>query len=126
MNDRLEPPAKANTPGWDNARWDGERNRAPGAPPSGNRDDGSALSRFLGGSPAAVFFRLLVVSLVVGALLMWLDIRPVDILHGIERFFRRIWFLGFDAIREVATYILAGAVLVVPIWFVLRLLNMRK
>ncbi len=126
MNDRLEPPAKANAPGWDQARWNSERNRAPGAPPTGDHVDNSTISRFLGGSPAAVFFRLLVVSLVVGALLMWLDIRPIDILHGIERFFRRIWFLGFDAIREVATYILAGAVIVVPIWFVLRLMNMRK
>jgi hypothetical protein len=33
---------------------------------------------------------------------------------------------GFDAVREVLAYILAGAVIVLPIWFVLRLLNFRK
>ncbi|MCC0003528.1 MAG: hypothetical protein H6871_11470 [Methylobacteriaceae bacterium] len=36
----------------------------------------SALQRFIGGPPVAVFLRLLFVSLVVGALLVWMDIRP--------------------------------------------------
>lgn len=125
MTDRLEPPPKRDAPGWNEARWEGERPRGATASSSGDHRD-TPLNRFLGGSPAAVFFRLLIVSLVVGALLMWLDIRPVDILYGIERFFRRIWYLGFDAIREIATYILAGAVIVLPVWLVLRLINMRR
>ena len=38
----------------------------------------------------------------------------------------RIWGLGFDAIREIADYIVAGAAIVVPVWLVLRLMNMRN
>lgn len=83
------------------------------------------LNRFLGGTPASVFLRLFLLSLVVGALLMWLDIKPADIIRGALHFFHRIWAMGFDAIRELGNYLLAGAVIVVPIWFVLRLLNMR-
>jgi hypothetical protein len=85
----------------------------------------SALTRFLGGSPVTVFTRLLFVSLIVGAIMMWLDISPETVFLSIERFVNRIWSLGFEAVREIARYILAGAAIVVPVWLVLRLMNMR-
>lgn len=88
--------------------------------------DETAIHRFLGGSPGGVFLRLVFVSLIVGAFLMWLDIRPMDIFRGIQEIIDRIWGLGFDAIRVVAQYILAGAAIVVPVWLVLRLMNMRN
>lgn len=97
---------------------------APSAPRL--RYDETALTRFLGGSPGAVFLRLLFVSLIAGAFLMWLDIRPMDIFRGLKALIDRIWSLGFDAIREIADYILAGAAIVVPVWLALRLMNMRN
>ncbi|MGE3247799.1 MAG: DUF6460 domain-containing protein [Beijerinckiaceae bacterium] len=130
MNDRRDPSGKPAAPGWENASWGGERTAENAYPASSqlppHQSAGDPLTRFLGGSPFAVLVKLLVMSLVVGALLMWLDIRPIDIFYGIERFFRRIWMLGFDAVRDIATYILAGAAIVVPVWFVLRLMNMRN
>lgn len=92
----------------------------------GRQSSGNALNRFLGGSPGNVFLRLLFVSLIVGAFLMWLDIKPLDVFRGLKQLIDRIWSLGFDAIREIANYILAGAVLVIPVWLVLRLMNMRS
>ncbi|MCI0736351.1 MAG: DUF6460 domain-containing protein [Beijerinckiaceae bacterium] len=86
----------------------------------------TALTRFLGGSPGSVFLRLLFVSLIVGAFLMWLDIRPMDIFRGLKQLIDRVWSLGFDAIREIADFILAGAAIVVPVWLVLRLMNIRN
>jgi hypothetical protein len=83
----------------------------------------NAFENFLGGPPLNVLARLFFISLVVGALLMWLELRPIDILHGVQAFFRRIYDLGFGAIQEIVSYVLAGAVFVVPAWFVLRLLN---
>ena len=64
-------------------------------------------------------------TLIVGALLMWLDIRPYEVLRAIERLFVRLWALGFDALHEIIAYVIAGAAIVIPVWFVLRLLNMR-
>jgi hypothetical protein len=139
MTDRPSSPGSQNNPGWENARWSGSGTQQSGAQASpGSRDglppprpayreqhDDNALNRFLGGSPLSVLIRLLVVSLVVGALLMWLDIRPMDIYFGLRRFLQRIWMLGFDSLREIGAYIIAGAVIVVPVWFVLRLMNMR-
>lgn len=84
----------------------------------------NAIENFLGGSPLAVAIRLLFISMIVGALLMWMDIQPMDILRGIRAFFNRIYELGFDAIGKLAGYVVAGAAIVVPAWFVLRVLNM--
>lgn len=100
---------------------------AAGQPPRpGRQADETALNRFLGGSPGSVFLRLVFVSLIVGAFLMWLDIRPAEVFQAITDLFNRIWGLGFDAIRVIADYILAGAAIVVPVWLALRLLNMRN
>jgi hypothetical protein len=85
----------------------------------------SPVDQFLGGSPAAVFMKLLFVSLIVGALMMWLGLRPADLVTGLAGLADRIWALGFDAVREVGGYIVAGAMIVVPVWLILRLLNLR-
>lgn len=84
------------------------------------------VHRFFGGSPVAALIKLAFVSLVVGALLMWLDIEPVTLLRGFQRFALRIWAMGFDAVREIGRYLVAGALIVVPIWFVARLFSLRS
>ncbi len=84
------------------------------------------VTRALGGPPLVVFMRLLFVSLLVGAFLMWFDIRPFDIFWAVRRLIDRILDLGWDSVRRVAEYVLAGAVLVVPCWLVLRLMNYRN
>ncbi len=83
------------------------------------------LERFLGGSPLVVLVRLLFLSLLVGFFLVWLDIRPIDVLIGLRQMIDRFWAAGFDAVREIAEYVAAGAAIVVPAWLALRLLNMR-
>lgn len=90
------------------------------------RPQDSAMRRFLGGSLLGTIFRLAIVSLVVGVLLMWLDIQPFDIFRGLQRLFAHIWNLGFDTLRELGGYILVGAAIVVPVWLILRLFGMRR
>jgi hypothetical protein len=106
---------------------DGRATQGPeGRPGPRSHPEESALYRFLGGSPGAVLLRLIFVSLIVGAFLMWLDIRPADIFRALKELADRVWAMGFDAIREIADYILAGAAIVVPVWLVLRLLSVRN
>ena len=85
----------------------------------------NAAARFLGGSPVAVFFRLLFASMLVGAFLVWLDISPFEIFANLRRLIDYIWSLGFDAVREIGRYVAAGAIIVVPIWLILRLMSFR-
>ena len=80
-----------------------------------------ALYRFLGGSPLAVAFRLILLSILVGVVLAAIGFDPWNILNSIQLLFRRLWDLGFDAINWLWRYFLLGAVIVVPIWFLARL-----
>jgi hypothetical protein len=79
------------------------------------------VTRFFGGPPLSVISRLVLLSILVGVILEALGFDPWNIIESIERLVRRIWDLGFDAVRFLWRYLLLGAVVVVPIWFLLRL-----
>lgn len=83
-----------------------------------------ALNRFFGGPPGWVLVRLILLSLVIGVIFSVLGIHPWDIVDGISRLARRIWEMGFDAIREALTYFLLGAMVVFPVWLLLRALKL--
>ena len=84
-------------------------------------DSNDALARFLGGSPLAVIFRLALISILVGVILEAVGLDLHNILETVERLYRRIWDMGFDAVRWLWRYFLLGAVLVIPIWLLVRL-----
>ncbi len=67
--------------------------------------------------------RLLLVSILVGVVLSVLGLDPFDILQSLERLVRSIWNMGFDAFRWLWRYFLLGAVIVIPIWLIMRLIN---
>jgi hypothetical protein len=80
-----------------------------------------SLSRFLGGSPLAVAFRLVLLSILVGVVLAAIGFDPWNIVSSIRRLFNWIYDLGFDAINGLWRYFLLGAVIVIPIWLISRL-----
>jgi hypothetical protein len=80
-----------------------------------------AMHRFLGGSPLAVAFRLILLSILVGVVLAAIGFDPWNIVNSIRLLIRRIWDLGFDAINGLWRYFLLGAVIVVPVWLLSRL-----
>ena len=84
--------------------------------------NGSA-TRFFGGSPLAVLGRLLLVSILVGVILSVLGLDPFDIVHSLERLIRSLWDMGFDAVRWLWRYFLLGAVIVIPVWILMRVFN---
>lgn len=83
----------------------------------------NAVNRFLGGSPLGVAIRLLLISLFVGVVMSALGLTPMSIVDFVVDFFTRIWNLGFDALGQFGTWIVLGATLVIPVWFVMRLLD---
>ena len=84
------------------------------------------MERFLGGSPLSVLVRLVFVSLLVGAAMAFLGLSPQNLYEAAARFIRSITGLGFDAVREVGGWLVAGAVIVVPLWLLMRLFAARK
>ena len=79
------------------------------------------IARFLGGSPLSVVVRLALLSIVVGVILSAIGLDPFDIVESIQALVRTVWNMGFDAILWVWRYFLLGAVLVIPIWLIVRL-----
>ena len=80
-----------------------------------------SIQRFIGGSPLAVAFRLILLSILVGVVLAAIGFDPWNIVNSIRLLFQRIWDLGFDAINGLWRYFLLGAVIVIPIWLLSRL-----
>ncbi len=86
----------------------------------------SAASRFFGGPPLMVIFRLVLLCILVGVVLKVLGLDPLNILKSIEDLFRYVWNMGFDAVRWLWGYFLLGAVIVIPIWLIVRLFRVPK
>jgi hypothetical protein len=86
----------------------------------------NGMTRFLGGSPLSVAFRLILLSILVGVVLAAIGFDPWNIVYSIRLLFQRIWDLGFDAINGLWRYFLLGAVIVIPIWLLSRLFGTQR
>ena len=84
----------------------------------------SGLTRFLGDTPLRVLVRLLVLSFIVGIVLSALNIEPFEIYYWFERIIRRIYNMGFAFFEDAFQYLIVGAIIVIPIFIVMRLLKM--
>jgi len=83
----------------------------------------SVVARFVGGSPMTVLLRLILVSFVVGFLLETLGFDPASLFHHAVRAARHILEYGFSDVRQFGRILATGAMVVVPVWLVLRLLD---
>jgi hypothetical protein len=81
------------------------------------------VTKVFGGSPLAVLMRLILISVLVGVILSAFGLDPWDIMRSIERLIRTIWNMGWDAFHWLWRYFLLGAVIVVPIWLIMRAVN---
>jgi hypothetical protein len=89
---------------------------------SGGRDQAHQyLDRFLGGPPLAVVGRLILLSILVGVVLAAIGLDPWNIIESVRALIVHVWTMGFDVVRWLWRYFLLGAVIVVPIWLLVRL-----
>ena len=84
------------------------------------------VNRFLGGPPLAVLGKLILLSILIGVVLSALGLDPLNIFASLQRLIRDVWNMGFDAVRWLWQYFLLGAVIVIPIWLILRLVRAPK
>ena len=89
-------------------------------------DMGGTLTRFLGGPPGKIAIQLIAMSFIVGIILSVLGVSPYDIVNGLERLINRVWNMGFDTVEWIFRYFLLGAVVVIPVWLIMRLLKMGR
>ena len=79
------------------------------------------VNRFFGGPPLSVAIRIILLSVLVGVILSAIGLDPRDIWRSVERLVRSVWDMGWDAFVWLWRYFLLGAVIVIPIWLVVRL-----
>jgi hypothetical protein len=82
------------------------------------------LNRFLGDTPLRVLVRLLVISFIVGLVLSTLNIHPFDVYYWAERAVLRIWDMGFAFFGDALDHLIVGALIVVPVFLLMRLLRL--
>lgn len=83
------------------------------------------LTRFLGGSPGSVLAKLIFLSLLVGAFMHYLDITPIGLIQGLFDWISSVLDLSLDTVKEVGLWVVYGAVIVVPLWLLTRVLGRR-
>jgi len=88
-----------------------------------NRPAAPQVNRFLGGPPLAVALRLVLLCVLVGIVLSALGFDPGNIVESMRRMVEAVWNMGFDAVRWLWRYFLLGAIIVIPIWLILRFLR---
>ncbi len=83
--------------------------------------------RIIGPQPRRTAIKLVIASVIVGMFLAFWGVSPREFWSGVFDFFRGILRWLGDSVGEILTnlltYLLFGAAIVIPIWFVMRLLN---
>ncbi len=75
-------------------------------------------------------FLLLTASFLVGAVLTLAGISPLELWEGLARgvyqLAERFLETGWSTVRTALIYIAVGAIVVVPVWLVIKLFSMRR
>ena len=86
----------------------------------------NGVNGFLGDTPVRVIIKLLILSVAVGFLMSIFGLYPEDILLAVRDFILDIWNTGFKTLGRLGDYLLLGAVIVVPVFILIRVLSYRR
>lgn len=81
----------------------------------------SRLEQILGGSVVGVVIRLVLISILVGVLLSWLNLTPWQLVGNLKNWLLGVYARGAYILRDLLDYFVLGAIVVVPVWILLRL-----
>lgn len=84
------------------------------------------MDKFFEGSVFWTILRLVVISLIVGIVLATFNLDAFDLIQKLRELIRYFYTFGFEALRGAFEYFLVGAVIVFPIWVILRLIAVSK
>ena len=85
---------------------------------------------FSRGAMIRTLIMLVLVSFLVGVVLDVLGMAPLDFWRGLARQIRNlaeaVFSIGWGTVSSVFSYVLFGAMIVVPVWLVVTLINLRN
>lgn len=84
------------------------------------------VRRMLGDTLGRTIVKLVVVSFIVGVIMSAMNWYPVDIVYALRDLALGIWESGFAALGRFGSYLALGAMVVIPVFVLLRLLNLGR
>jgi hypothetical protein len=81
------------------------------------------MEKVLGGAPVSVALKLIAVCFIVGLGLVLVGIDPLDLWRDFGATIRDVWMSLGDALQWAIKYVALGAVVVVPLWIIYRILK---
>ena len=80
------------------------------------------MDKIFGGSIVTTLLTLVFLSFVVGLLFAMFGIDPIDLWRNFGETFQRVWQFFGDTIQWGFKYAVVGAIVVLPLWILYRLL----
>jgi len=78
------------------------------------------MDKIFGGAIVPTLFKLAFLSFIVGLVFAMFGINPMDLWREFGATIERAWTLVFDAVTWGFQYAVVGAIVVLPIWIVYR------
>ncbi|WP_273760513.1 DUF6460 domain-containing protein [Bartonella sp. ML70XJBT.G] len=85
----------------------------------------NSLHRFLGGRLGRVVLKLLILSFLAGIIMNFIGWTPESLIQKIIKFFKTLWETGFITLTNLSHLTMMGAIIVVPIFLILRILDKK-
>lgn len=86
----------------------------------------NSFQHLFGQNPRETLIRLIFLSIFVGALMAIFRVTPIELFDIVNETIERLLADHFRLIRDIFRYFVYGAMIVVPIWLVLRLINVIR
>ncbi|WP_375636337.1 MULTISPECIES: DUF6460 domain-containing protein [unclassified Bartonella] len=80
---------------------------------------------FLGGTLNRVSLKLLILSFFIGIVMNFLGWTPRNLIQRIVDFFQSLWEAGFITLTNFFHITMTGAIIVVPIFLILRIFHKK-
>lgn len=90
---------------------------------SSTRYGSGGLSRVIGGSPLGVLVRLALLCVIVGLVLDQLHLDAFELFRWAVDAVEDVIRNSADVLKQIGRYFLIGALVVIPVWIVLRVLR---
>jgi hypothetical protein len=84
------------------------------------------VTQFLGDTPLRTAVKLAILSVIVGIVMAALNYTPLDLWYALRDFVRWLYDLGYEAFGRLGMYFVYGAMVVVPVFLLSRLLSARR
>jgi Domain of unknown function (DUF6460) len=82
------------------------------------------MELFFGGNPLAVIVKLVVICIITGLVLNTVGIDPKELLQRFPEVLRAISEFGWSWVERALNWFALGAIIVVPVWVIIRLLKL--